>query len=634
MDRKAPSDTLVIGIDFGTTFSGAAAAYSANPEAPDEIAVIKTWPGGNNITSDKVPSEVTYGQGSSAATPDTHRLRLDGHDDRRLRFTQFPLNGGQSSFPGDTFAFDAFNTKLDVAQLADTTDPADAGHTRWGFQIRPDEQRLRCLKLFLDPHQPIPSYVSIEDMKNQLTASGKNVGTAVTEYLRLLFTHTKEILARRYGEQFIATTKHQVVLTVPAVWSDTAKDATLKAAEAAGMGDDIKLISEPEAAAVYTLQVIQPSHLTIGHNFVVVDAGGGTVDLITYGIKQLTPLRLEEMVPGSGGCCGAALLNERFRQFVRSKLGDANFSDICQTKPRSWLMALKYFEDYVKRNFNPSEQAVFNIPFPGVSDSRESGIEQGFMRMTSADVGSLFRPIIEDIVGLIEGQLGELHAMGHKAKGLILVGGFGQSECLLKCLRNRFSGGEQGLEVMQPVNAWTAVVRGAVLRRLEGTELVLHRKARRHYGVKCNTAFVAGIHDVGRKVWDDLEKCWHATNEMRWYIAKGDTVCSTQPILFPFYRCFALGASRTVTDELIICDDNFAPSVYSSAPGSATRVVCKMVVNLQSVPKHLWKELTNSSGERYDRLDYKVGMQIESGGLRFDCRVDGVVYGKATATFR
>ena len=57
--------------------------------------------------------------------------------------------------------------------------------------------------------------------------------------------------------------------------SDSAKDATLKAAEKAGMGNrhDLKLISEPEAAAVYTLKAIQPNHLKTGDNFIVCDAG-------------------------------------------------------------------------------------------------------------------------------------------------------------------------------------------------------------------------------------------------------------------------------------------------------------------------------------------------------------------------
>ncbi len=45
-----------------------------------------------------------------------------------------------------------------------------------------------------------------------------------------------------------------------------AKNATLEAAERAGMGDigSLKMISEPEAAAVYTLKAIQPNHLSVG----------------------------------------------------------------------------------------------------------------------------------------------------------------------------------------------------------------------------------------------------------------------------------------------------------------------------------------------------------------------------------
>jgi hypothetical protein len=35
----------------------------------------------------------------------------------------------------------------------------------------------------------------------------------------------------------------------------------------------LKLISEPEAAAVYTLKAIQPNNLSVGDNFVVCDAG-------------------------------------------------------------------------------------------------------------------------------------------------------------------------------------------------------------------------------------------------------------------------------------------------------------------------------------------------------------------------
>ncbi|KAK4895262.1 hypothetical protein LTR27_006605 [Elasticomyces elasticus] len=567
-------DTLVIGIDFGTTFSGVAAAYSANPESPDELNIIKTWPGGNNITSDKVPSEVAYGGHHGAASTS--------------RDSKLTINGKRKF---DAISSDGSNSK--------------DGQMRWGLQIKPDEDRLRCLKLLLDPSQHIPDHVMLPDVRHQLMACGKDVKTIVAEYLRAVYDHTKVILGRRYGQAFVSATKLTVILTVPAVWSDAAKDATLKAAEAAGMGGSLAMISEPEAAAVYTLQAMQPNHLKIGHNFVVIDAGGGTVDLISYSIRQLKPLRLEELAKGSGGFCGAAFLNNRFEQFVRQKLGLTAFDTIRTTKPKSCLMALKYFEDYVKRNFDPDDDDTFNIPFPGVPDNEKAGIEDGFL-----------------IIG-----------SGLQANGLVLVGGFGQSECLLKALQTRFSGGVHGIEVLQPVNAWTAVVRGAVLRGLEGAEMVTNRKARRHYGVRCSEAFDPSIHPISCRTWDIDEESWRANHRMSWFISKGQTVSSTKPVVFPFYRTFAAGDSKTVTSELIIADGDVAPKGWSSALGSDTRVACRMTVNLNAVPAKLWKTKCNPKGKVYQQLDYNIGMQIESGGLRFDFRIGDVVYGKVNATF-
>ncbi|KAK4901484.1 hypothetical protein LTR49_027212 [Elasticomyces elasticus] len=617
------ADTFVVGIDFGTTFSGVAAAYSANPESPDEINIIKTcvtqrqgaytelilsrWSGGNKITSDKVPSEVAYGS-RPAGAPVSQSGRLGS---------------------ADPFNFDGLKNALDTTQRN-----AQDSQMRWGFQIRTDEDRLRCLKLFLDPSQAIPRYVSLPDTQRQLVDCGKTVDTVVAEYLRALFTHTKDILGRRYGQQFVASTPLTVVLTVPAVWSDAAKNATFKAAEAAGMGDEIRMISEPEAAAVYTLQAIQPNHLKVGHNFVVIDAGGGTVDLISYTIRQLKPLRLEELAKGSGGFCGAAFLNVRFEQFVSNKLGAETFAEIRDKKPKSWLVALKYFEEHVKRNFDPEDDLEFNIAFPGVPDNADAGIEGGFLVMDSSEVTAIFRPIVADIIiFLIEGQINQLQSFGLKVDGLVLVGGFGQSECLLKCLKGRFSRGASSIEIFQPVNAWTSVVRGAVLRGLEGSEMVTNRKARRHYGVEYREPFPAGRHPNSCKEWDNIEERWVAANRMEWFIKKGQTVSSTEPVLFDFYVSFDAGHSRTLTEELIICDADVAPKGFDSKAGAVTRVACKMVVNVNSVPRHLFEEHRNSQGRSYQCLSFQLGMQVESGGLRFDFRVDGVVYGKVAVTF-
>ena len=59
-----------------------------------------------------------------------------------------------------------------------------------------------------------------------------------------------------------------------------------------------------------------------GHKVIVVDAGGGTCDLISYTIKSLHPtLEVEEAAPGSGGLCGSIYLNKAFEHLLRTKLG-------------------------------------------------------------------------------------------------------------------------------------------------------------------------------------------------------------------------------------------------------------------------------------------------------------------------
>lgn len=72
-----------------------------------------------------------------------------------------------------------------------------------------------------------------------------------------------------------------------------------KAAKMAGL-HPVSLIKEPEAAALYTLQSLKFS-LEEGNVFVICDAGGGTVDLISYQVEAVSPrLQLKELVSGKG----------------------------------------------------------------------------------------------------------------------------------------------------------------------------------------------------------------------------------------------------------------------------------------------------------------------------------------------
>lgn len=594
-DGSPTADRLIVGVDFGTTYSGVAAVYSATPE---DVDIIKTWPGGNGITSDKVPTEIAY------------------------------------DIPAKDNASGATNC---------TTPRA----IKWGFQFKPEESRLRCIKLFLDRNQKLPHFVSPLDTAAQLRKYERTVMDAVSDYLTQIYKHTMDTLTRRYGETFMSMTKVQFVLTVPAVWSDSAKNATLQAAERAGLGNihDLKLISEPEAAAVYTLRAIQPNHLKVGDNFIVCDAGGGTVDLIAYKITQLSPLRVEESAVGTGGLCGSAFLNYRFEDHVKNRIGEERYNTMREKKAKTWNMGLKYFEEFVKRNFNEDEHQEVNVPFPGLPDDEEAGLDSGFLVMSAEQVKGIFEPVVKEVIDLVEGQVQSIRQKGGVVSGIVLVGGFGQSNYLYNRMKAHFNSAPpppyterpthaaalnapQTIEVMHPMYAWTAVVRGAVLRGLEGS-MVLSRRSRWHYGTSYATVFDEARHPISDRYWSPLWERWMVSDRMQWHIAKGAQVSESQPISFHYTRNFRPGQSLIVEDDLIACDAEIAPDSYQKGLIS----VCTLTTDLNTVPKSLFTRLTTTKGVEFDNLDFTLDMRIESAGLVFELKVDGVRYGAVSAKF-
>lgn len=69
----------------------------------------------------------------------------------------------------------------------------------------------------------------------------------IVDYLGALKQHVVNLLQLQLGERLVRDVSFHFILTVPAVWSDAAKDKTLKAAEVAGLGENapILMISEP-----------------------------------------------------------------------------------------------------------------------------------------------------------------------------------------------------------------------------------------------------------------------------------------------------------------------------------------------------------------------------------------------------
>lgn len=154
------------------------------------------------------------------------------------------------------------------------------------------------------------------------------------DYLKALHEHMVQTLCKKFGDRVYANTPIDLWLTVPAIWSDSAKDATRSAAILAGFAsrsfDKVFVISEPEAAALAALKPHLDMHsldpIYEGESVLICDCGGGTVDITTYGILSTTPaLEFEELpgVVGSGGKCGSTYIDRNFNRWMTDTFGTA-----------------------------------------------------------------------------------------------------------------------------------------------------------------------------------------------------------------------------------------------------------------------------------------------------------------------
>ena len=87
--------------------------------------------------------------------------------------------------------------------------------------------------------------------ENNLSVAGagqqKTPEELTTDYLTELYNHLMYILEQQLGAAILRTVPLEFYLTVPAIWSPTAKEKTLEACRKASLGSksEIHLVSEP-----------------------------------------------------------------------------------------------------------------------------------------------------------------------------------------------------------------------------------------------------------------------------------------------------------------------------------------------------------------------------------------------------
>lgn len=448
---------LVIGLDYGTSNSGAAyALISDTTDQHIDIEVVRRWPqqGRKRDATDKVPSDIAYDE-----------------------TTKQPIGYG-----------------LDIPESA---------------------QRLQWVKLLLEPEhfrgmQKSGKTERVWDTMKALDKLGKRPVDVVAGYLKWLWQRVVEkIIKDEDDDEIFQTAEVTVVLTLPAQWSDKAKDCMLRAAKMAGIDADgrtLKVRAEPEAAAAYELKARarkSKKHVKPGDCFIVVDAGGGTVDVTTYRIKNNDPLSIDQVVISKGDFCGSEFIDAEFQVQIKGILG----SDWDTLDSQAKMQIADDFEYNIKRNYCPGQDRTYSIPVPGLVDDSIRGIQHGKMSISESVLQMSFEAIMTQVMLLIDDQRDDLEAklaakeFEGALKGVLLVGGFGGSEYLQARIEQEFPE-QEGIKIWRGDQSWTAVVQGAVeceASHYRNVHMVNTRMSSFNYGIVYRQGNVRKVQWLVRK---------------------------------------------------------------------------------------------------------------------------------------
>ncbi|KAG0309718.1 hypothetical protein BGZ99_000795 [Dissophora globulifera] len=338
-----------------------------------------------------------------------------------------------------------------------------------------------------------------EDLAMKPWTNPVSTSTAISDYLYALHEYAADKILQQFGPSY-SRQSFRYCLTVPAMWSDKAKDVMRQAAIRANIiketdhPDRLMLVSEPEAAALYCKRACKQYDLGHGDRFLICDAGGGTVDLIVYDITLSSEgQKLSEVTKGHGASCGSIFIDLNFCNLMIKKFGTqgAKF-------PSEIIPALvDTFAYQLKPHFDGIEDMYLALPrsscFDDIKDPEAIGIDGGYMCLKASELKNVvFEPVVSKVLTLIQGQLDK----AKDCSAIFMVGGFGSSTYLLNRVKQEFHGMVKTISA--PYKPEAAVVCGAVYVGLS-PKTVTARVTRRCYGVRALMKFVEGVDPVRLK---------------------------------------------------------------------------------------------------------------------------------------
>ncbi len=252
------------------------------------------------------------------------------------------------------------------------------------------------------------------------------------------------------AERYLGETVTQAVITVPAYFNDSQRQATKDAGKIAGL-EVLRIINEPTAAALaYGLE-------KKGSGIVAVyDLGGGTFDV---SVLEIGDGVFEVKSTNGDTFLGGEDFDQRIIDYLADEFKKEQTVDLRSDKLA--LQRLKEAAEKAKIELSSSQQTEVNLPY---ITADQSGPKHLNIKLTRAKLEALVDDLVQKTVGPCKAALKDAGLKASEIDEVILVGGMTRMPKIFETVKSLF-----GREPHRGVNpdevvAIGAAIQGGVLR--------------------------------------------------------------------------------------------------------------------------------------------------------------------------
>ncbi len=230
------------------------------------------------------------------------------------------------------------------------------------------------------------------------------------------------------AEAYLGETVSQAVITVPAYFNDSERQATKDAGKIAGL-EVLRIINEPTAASLaYGLDKTDSAH-----KILVYDLGGGTFDV---SILDLGDGVFEVLSTNGDTKLGGDDFDEKIMKYIADDFKASNGIDLMQDKMA--LQRLKEAAEKAKIELSSSTQTNINLPFITADSTGPKHID---MTLTRAKFNEITHDLVQRSIEPMKKALDDAKLSLSDIDKVILVGGSTRIPAVQEAVKN-FTGKE------------------------------------------------------------------------------------------------------------------------------------------------------------------------------------------------